>query len=165
MFFDQTFASKIAPEIAERYIGRKVLVVGGGGFLGSNCIEALLCVGAEMSVVCRRGTEVDQRCRHIFRGDARDPELLRGAVEGNDVVFDFLGGAAAVASNQNPLASLDGELRAHLNLFEACAYAQSRPMLMFCSSRLVYGKPDYLPVRRNSPAQTPELLCDQQDYG
>jgi UDP-glucose 4-epimerase len=151
MFADEQFASKIAPLVGNQYCGRKVLVAGGNGFLGANCVEALLALGAKVSIITRKISIPRHGCLSVFDGDARNPTLLRAAVEQQEFVFDFLGGPAAVASNQSPLTSLEGELRAHLALFEACANAPSSPVVMFCSSRLVYGKPEYLPVDESHP--------------
>jgi nucleoside-diphosphate-sugar epimerase len=66
-------------------------------------------------------------------------------------VFDFAGVSGAVESNDNPLRSLEEDCRPHLSLFQACAEAQEPPLVVFCSSRLVYGKPQYLPVDESHP--------------
>jgi UDP-glucose 4-epimerase len=151
MFADEQFVSKVFPLVNTQYRGRRVLVAGGSGFLGANCVEALLALGANVSVINRRIVSSRNKRVTIFSGDARDAGLLRSAVDRQEIVFDFLGGPAAVASNQSALTSLDSELRAHLAIFEACANAQSPPVVLFCSSRLVYGKPEYLPVDESHP--------------
>ena len=125
-----------------------MLVAGADGFLGLNCIHGLQQLGAEISTVTRRASP---RCPHvsgqIFRGDLCDPGLSRTAVKGQSIVFDFLGSSGAAQSNEEPIRSLDEELRAQLNLMLACAQSgDNSPLLMFCSSRLVYGRPRYLPV-------------------
>ena len=65
--------------------------------------------------------------------------------------MDFLGVAGAVDSNRDPNANLDEELRAHLSIFHACAVSRPSPVVLFCSSRLVFGAPRYLPVDENHP--------------
>ena len=151
MFVDDQFVTKITPLVGGRYRGCNVLVAGGGGFLGYNCSEALRSLGAKVSILSRRHPAASDARWKVIRGDARDPVIARSAVEGQEFVFDFLGGPAAVGSNHSPMESLEGELRAHLSLFEACANAKSKPVLMFCSSRLVYGTPEYLPVDESHP--------------
>jgi UDP-glucose 4-epimerase len=151
MFADEHFVSKIAPLVGNQYRGRKALVAGGSGFLGANCVEALQALGAQVSIISRKVPAHLQGRATVFDGDARDRALLRAALEGQEFVFDFLGGPAAVMSNRSPLISLEGELRAHLTLFEACANQPVSPVVMFCSSRLVYGRPEYLPVDESHP--------------
>jgi UDP-glucose 4-epimerase len=56
-----------------------------------------------------------------------------------------MGSAGAVDSNRNPDSNLD-ELRAHLSVYRACAMQSNSPVVLFCSSRLVFGAPKYLPV-------------------
>ena len=133
------------------YRGRKVLVAGADGFLGSNCVAGLQALGADVSILSRHRDVKRSAGLTVFQADARDVDQVRAALLGQTVVFDFLGGAAAVGSNQDPLASLEGELRSHLTLFTTCAQLEPSPLVLFCSSRLVYGKPQYLPVDERHP--------------
>jgi UDP-glucose 4-epimerase len=142
----------VDPSIKDFYRGRKVLVVGADGFLGTNCVEALKSLGAEISIVTRRPQPgVREFSGIVFRGDIRDSKLAQAAVAGQDIVMDFLGAAGAVDSNRDPNSSLEDELRAHLSVFHACAHSHPSPVVLFCSSRLVYGVPKYLPVDENHP--------------
>jgi nucleoside-diphosphate-sugar epimerase len=140
------------PLIKEFYRSRKVLVIGADGFLGTNCIEALKALDAEISIVTRRPQpRVVDFSGSVFRGDVRDPKLVHAAVDGQDIVVDFLGVAGAVDSNRDPNSNLEDELRAHLSIFHACAVSRPSPVVLFCSSRLVFGAPKYLPVDENHP--------------
>ncbi len=140
------------PALREFYRGRKVLVIGADGFLGTNCVEALKALDAEISIVTRRAQpRVADFPGIVFRGDIRDPKLVQAAVEGQEIIVDFLGVAGAVDSNRDPNANLDEELRAHLSIFHACAVSRPSPVVLFCSSRLVFGAPRYLPVDENHP--------------
>jgi UDP-glucose 4-epimerase len=140
------------PSLGEFYRGRKVLVVGADGFLGTNCVEALKALESDISIVTRRAQpRAANISGTVFRGDIRDPELVNAAVHGQDVVVDLLGAAGAVDSNRDPNSSLEDELRAHLSVFQACAVTRHSPVVLFCSSRLVFGVPKYLPVDENHP--------------
>ena len=140
------------PLIKEFYRGRKVLVIGADGFLGTNCLEALKALQSEISIVTRRlQPRVVDFSGTLFRGDIRDPELVQAAVEGQDIVVDFLGAAGAVDSNRDPNSNLEDELRVHLSIFHACALSRPSPVVLFCSSRLVFGVPKYLPIDENHP--------------
>ncbi len=54
-------------------------------------------------------------------------------------------------SNLEPERNLDEECLAHLTLFRACAESPRKPRVVFCSSRLVYGRPQYVPVHERHP--------------
>jgi nucleoside-diphosphate-sugar epimerase len=87
----------------------------------------------------------------MFHGDLRDGSLVRGAVKGQDVVLDLAGASGAAHSNRDPFRHLEDECGPHLGLFQACADSDPPPFLLFCSSRLVYGKPIQLPVDETHP--------------
>jgi len=143
-------SSQKVKALTEFYRGRPVLVVGPDGFLGYNCVLMLRDLGAEVSVLTRRtGSRAAAVANRTFVGDLQDVNKITPAVRCQSVVFDFAGASGAVESNENPLKSIDEDCRPQLNLFEACA--EENCMLMFCSSRLVYGKPQYLPVDEKSP--------------
>jgi UDP-glucose 4-epimerase len=134
------------------YRARRVLVAGADGFLGMNCVGALEKLGAQVSVVTRRESPRAVLSAHqIIHGDLRDPAVARAAVAGQSVVFDFVGSMGAVESNFKPQESLAQECSAQLSLFHACATSTAPPLVMFCSSRLVYGRPQYLPVDEAHP--------------
>jgi nucleoside-diphosphate-sugar epimerase len=82
--------------------------------------------------------------------DVRDTAALTAAVRPQSIVFDFVGASAAIESNRDPKRSLDEDCRAQLSVFQSCARARSA-VVVFCSSRLVYGKPRYLPVDETHP--------------
>lgn len=129
------------------YRRRRVLVVGADGFLGLNCTYALQRLGADITVFTRRVAPRAADCAgSIHHGDLRDLAAVEAAVAGQHVVFDFAGTAGAVKSNQSPEKNLDDDCRPHLNLIQACAETSSSPLVIFCSSRLVYGRPRQLPV-------------------
>lgn len=129
-----------------------MLVVGADGFLGMNCVYALQELQADLSVVTRRA--IPRAVGFVgtaFHGDLRSGSTTRAAVSGQSIVFDFAGTMGAVESNRNPAESLHQECLAQLSLFQACAAAPIPPVVLFCSSRLVYGKPYYLPVDERHP--------------
>jgi len=146
--------------VAGFYRRRKALVVGADGFLGLNCVDALRALGADVSIVSRRARpRAGGGAGKVFRGDLRDRSLARAAVAGQTIVFDFAGVSSAVASNRDPLGHLDAECRGQLNLFHACAETPAAPLVVFCSSRLVYGRPQYLPVDEHHPLAPQSLYA------
>lgn len=140
------------PAVGAFYSQCRVLVIGADGFLGSNCVYALQELGAKVSLLTRRSwPRVTGFSGQVFRGDLRDHALMRSVVTNQDLVFDFAGGLSAVASNAEPQRSLEEDCQAHLSLLQACTTLHQAPVVVFCSSRLVYGKPQYLPVDEAHP--------------
>ncbi|MFQ5973231.1 MAG: NAD-dependent epimerase/dehydratase family protein [Alphaproteobacteria bacterium] len=133
------------------YRDRPVLVLGGDGFLGQNCVRALLGLGARVSSVSRRASLPRKPNLRELTGDLRDLHTVERAVDGQSVVFDFVGVYGPVDSNRHPRNSLLEECLPQLNVAETCARLAQRPRIVFCSSRLVYGKPRHLPVDEAHP--------------
>src|SRR3954467_9144207 len=72
--------------------GRRVLVTGGAGFVGSYLVEDLLAHGATVRVVDDLSTGTFDNLEHLtdvelMRGDLTDPEVAARSVEGVDVVL------------------------------------------------------------------------------
>ncbi len=136
------------------FCDRRVLIAGGDGFLGQNAAKALAGLSADITVLVR---DEAKAARHwpgkILAGDLKDLSVAQRAVNGQDIVLDFVGVTSAVKSNQYPILSLQEECFPHLNLLTACAALPSPPLIVFPSSRLVYGKPLYLPVDEDHPTR------------
>ena len=94
-----------------------------------------------------------------MQGDLRQREVVAEAVQGQSIVFDFAGVSGAVSSNQDPEGFLDRECGPHLQLIRACAETNPQPVITFCSSRLVYGRPTYLPVDENHPLRPQSMYA------
>jgi UDP-glucose 4-epimerase len=132
------------------YRWRRVLVTGADGFLGFNCVRALNRLGANIAILTRSNpSRAALLASDVFCGDLDDRNLIAQAVRNRTIVFDFAGSGGAVGSNGSPGSHQRKEFGAQLNLFECCAEAAA--LLMFCSTRLVYGRPEYLPVDERHP--------------
>lgn len=136
------------------YRDRRVLVVGGGGFLGRNAVKTLSALSADVTVLVRDESNAQRHdAGRVLFGDLKELAVARVAVGGQDIVLNFVGVTSAVHSNRNPCLSLREECFPHLNLLTACAEIPSPPLIVFPSSRLVYGTPLYLPVDEAHPTR------------
>ncbi len=68
-----------------------VLVTGGAGFIGRNCVEALLQRGHSVRVLSRSGRTPDLEGAEGFAGDVRDAQSLAKATDGIDAVIHCVG--------------------------------------------------------------------------
>ncbi len=140
------------------YKGKKALITGGAGFIGLNIIKRLLILGAEITTVDNImspeisnlfATSLSQV--NLVVADIRDENKIERVVQGKDIIFNLAGKSGAADSNRAPLDDLDINCKGHLTILEACRHYNPRTTVLFPSSRLVYGKPSYLPVDENHP--------------
>jgi len=135
------------------YSGRRALVVGGLGYIGTNLVAALFDAGADVTVVTPvRGrhhapwTAVEDRGGRMIEADVRHLDAMRAAVSGHEVVFNVSGQSGALQSVQAPMLDLDVNCAGNLALLEAIRLDAPGAKLVFAGSRLVYGAPHTLPV-------------------
>ena len=147
---------------AQAYRGKRALVTGGLGFIGSHLAQRLLELGSEVTIVdslipdcggnpfnvreIETSVEVDY-------SDVRDGGAMRRLVAGKDFVFNLAGQVSHIDSMNDPETDLDINARAPLSLLEACRDANPDGRVAFAASRQQYGRPRELPVTEDHPLQ------------
>jgi nucleoside-diphosphate-sugar epimerase len=138
--------------------GRRVLVTGGAGFVGSYLVEDLLAQGAHVRVIDDFSTSGRDGLVHaadteVIVGDLRDPEVARAAVDGIEVVMHLAARAyGMLRSMENNPEVLRDNILMSLHVLDACVEADVERVLVVSSS-CVY--PD------DAPIPTPELPVNQ----
>lgn len=127
---------------------KKVLVVGGAGFLGSVLSNKLLDKGYEVRAldVLLYGEEsiqkhLEKEKFELIRGDMRDISRLAEALVGVDAVINLAAIVGDPACGVNPSSTITTNYLANKTLAEACKYHQINRFL-FASSCSVYGEKD-----------------------
>lgn len=142
------------------FAGKRVLVTGGLGFIGSNLVRTLVGYGALVSVVDSLVPEYGGNRRNlagiatkvkIHVADVRDWPRLPSLVEGQHYLFNLAGQTSHMDSMTDPQTDLDINCRAQLAILEACRLHNPKIRIVFASTRQIYGKPDYLPVDEKHP--------------
>ncbi|MBI3872023.1 MAG: SDR family NAD(P)-dependent oxidoreductase [candidate division Zixibacteria bacterium] len=143
--------------------GTPVLVTGAAGFIGSHLVERLLSEGAHVRAFLRydsqnrlgRLTELPESDRAritIVRGDLKDPEAVRRAASGCEVVF-HLGALIAIPfSYQNPTDYVQTNVVGTLHVLNACRDAGVRRLIQTSTSE-VYGTARQVPITLSHPRQ------------
>jgi len=141
--------------VGHYYQGKRVMVTGGLGFIGSNLARALIDLGAEVLLVDSMVADTGANSYNI-RGiedrvstrtvDVRDALAMDRLVRGQDLIFNLAGQVSHIDSMRDPFTDLDINCRAQLSLLEACRHHNAGAKIVFASTRQFYGKPDYLPV-------------------
>ena len=142
------------------YAGRRVLITGGLGFIGSNLARALVALGARVTIVDSLVPEYGGNRRNlaglggrvkVHVADVRDWPRLPRLVQGQDYLFNLAGQTSHMDSMTDPQTDLDINCRAQLAMLEACRQHNPGIRIVFASTRQIYGKPDYLPVDEKHP--------------
>ena len=140
--------------MSEVFTGRRVLITGGLGFIGSNLAHRLV-LGAQLTLVDSLIPEyggnlfnikgIEDRVR-VNISDVRDEHSLRYLVQGQDYLFNLAGQTSHLDSMQDPYTDLEINCRSQLSILEVCRKYNPRINIVFASTRQIYGKPEYLPV-------------------
>jgi UDP-glucose 4-epimerase len=150
----------IAPELADAFRGRRVLITGGLGFLGSTLARELVAAGAHVLVVDSLVPEYggslenvrDIRDRLTINiSDVRDVHSLRHLIRGQDVLFNLAGQTSHIDSMVDPHTDLEINSTSQLSILETCRNYNPDVRVVFASTRQIYGRPRYLPVDEDHP--------------
>lgn len=134
--------------------GKRVLVAGGGGFIGSHVVERLVAAGARvtaagrLSPASRRNLKAVWKDVRPLKADLLDPAACRRACRGQDVALNLAARVAGVGYNSRHHATMFRDnMTLAMNMLEAARRAGVRRFLVV-SSACVY--------RRDCPIPTPE---------
>lgn len=126
------------------YNGRKVLVTGGCGFIGSHIVEKLVDLGATVTILDNLSTgslaNIASVKDHVtlIKGDIADFQDCLRAAQGQSVIFHLAALLSVQDSMQNPQNYFDINVRGTTNLLEA-ARINNVHCFIFSSSAAVYG--------------------------
>jgi UDP-glucose 4-epimerase len=119
------------------------LIAGGAGSVGQDLAASLAAKGHRIRVLDKQPLH-DKHVQSI-QGSLEDKRLVQDALQGIDSVIHL-----AWSFSDDPLELLQGDLKGHVVLLEACAAAKvSR--LFYASTAVVYGKPTEQPITEDSP--------------
>jgi NAD dependent epimerase/dehydratase len=137
--------------------GKRVLVTGAGGFIGSHLTERLVQEGAAVRAFVHynalgRAGWLDQRSSgaDIMAGDVCDRDSVRHAVEGTEVVFHLAALIGIPYSYQAPLQYVRTNVEGTLNVLQACREA-GVGRLVHTSTSEVYGTARTVPISEDHP--------------
>ncbi|GIV69205.1 NAD-dependent epimerase/dehydratase family protein [Caldilinea sp.] len=139
----------------QRYAGKKTLITGGLGFIGSNLARRLVDLGAQVTVVDSLIPDYggnlfniagyEDRLR-VNIADVRDPYSMRALVKGQDILFNLAGQVSHMDSMLDPFTDLEINARSQLSILEACRLENPEVRIVYAGTRQQYGRPRYLPL-------------------
>jgi UDP-glucose 4-epimerase len=135
-----------------RFRGKKVLVTGGAGFVGSNLVDQLIEEGADVTVLDDLFTGRKENIDHFkeirfIQGSVTDVELINQLVQKNELVFN-LAVRNIIVSTKSPLLDFQVNTGGMFNiLLAAKTFGIGR--IVYTSSASIYGNPRYLPINED----------------
>jgi len=144
-------------------MSKKVLLTGADGFIGSHLVEELLAQGYQVKAFCYYNSfnswgwldsfpkeKLDQI--EIFMGDVRDPNGVRTAMKGCDMVFHLAALIAIPYSYHSPDSYVDTNVKGTLNIIQAAKDLGIERVLVTSTSE-IYGTAQYVPIDEIHPKQ------------
>ena len=148
------------PAFAPAFKGKRVLITGGLGFIGSNLARRLVGLGAHVTLVdslipeyggnLRNVAGIERKVR-VNISDVRNHHGLPALLRGEHFLFNLAGQTSHMDSMTDPETDLEINCRAQLSILEACRKHNPKLRVVFASTRQIYGRPDYLPVDERHP--------------
>jgi nucleoside-diphosphate-sugar epimerase len=150
--------------------GRRILVTGGSGFIGSSLVKALLLAGHRLRVLDDNSRGNARRLKEVaadidfITGDIRNAEAVAAAAEGMEEVHHlaFVNGTEFFYTA--PELVLDVGVRGMINVIDACR-RHGIGILLLASSSEVYQTPPKVPTDEAAPLAVPDPLNPRYSYG
>jgi NAD dependent epimerase/dehydratase len=145
-------------------MGKRVLVTGAGGFIGSHLVDRLVRDGHRVRALVRYNGRDDhghldalpadvQAEVEVERGDLKDPAAVHKAVGGQEWVF-HLGALIAIPySYQNPFDVVQTNVVGTAHVLDACRASGCLQRVVLTSTSEVYGTARRVPIDEGHPLQ------------
>jgi len=141
--------------------GKKILVTGAGGFIGSHLVEELVKNGCKVRAFVHynsfnRWGWLDYTGKNtrdsidVFTGDIRDPYGVKKAVKGCDIIFHLAALISIPYSYHSPEAYVDTNIKGTLNMLQA-AKELGMEKIIHTSTSEVYGTAQFIPISEKHP--------------
>ncbi len=126
-------------------MGKKCLVLGGDGFLGSHLVDDLLTRGYDVRVFDRFRKGHIKNLKHVkgvvefYKGDFLNKRHLSRALKGVDYVFHFVSLSTPASTANNPQREIKLNLEGTLQLLDLCVKAGVKKVIYPSSGGAIYG--------------------------
>ncbi|MEG1446359.1 MAG: NAD-dependent 4,6-dehydratase LegB [Ruthenibacterium sp.] len=144
-------------------MSKTVMVTGADGFIGSHLTEELVKKGEKVKAFCYYNSFgtcgwLDTLAPEIrneiefFMGDIRDPNGVRTAMKGQEIVYHLAALIAIPFSYHSPDSYVDTNIKGTLNVLQAARELDTKRLLITSTSE-VYGTAQYVPIDEKHPYQ------------
>lgn len=152
--------------LKEQFKDKKVCITGGAGFIGSNLALELIKLGAKVTVLDAmlpmygannsNLAEIADKIT-VIKTAMDDKTQLVKWLAGADFIFNLAGLTSHADSIKDPSLDLELNTVSQLNLMEACRELETRAIIVFTSTRSIYGETGPGPVTEECPVNPPDI--------
>ena len=132
------------------YSGKRILITGGTGYLGTGLARALRDEQCEIICLDRPRKQASPiegtACIHQVQGDVRHRAAWESALTDVDVVFHFAAQTSVPVAREDPQADFEANVLPMLHLLEICRLKGRHPVVVFAGTVTEAGIPARLPV-------------------
>jgi len=153
--------------MANEYGNKKVLITGGLGFIGSNLAIKLVELGADVTIVDvlwpnhggnKFNIESVKKQVYVNICDIRDKNAMNVLAKDKDFIFHLAGQCSHVLGQVDPYPDIDINIHGTAVVVESVKLNAPDAMIVFTSTRGVYGTVDKLPVSEDTPTNPKGLF-------
>lgn len=149
-----------SPRLSGYYSGKRVLVTGGMGFIGSNLVRHLVRLGASVTVIDAcfpdQGANLFN-LREVLEdlvlvvADIGSSNEISSYIVDQELVFNLASCISHIGSLHNPLQDLERNCFSQLRFLSALSELSPRARVIYTGSRSQYGNPVYAPIDEDHP--------------
>ncbi len=153
-------------DLADQYKGKKILITGGLGFIGSTLAYKLIEYGADVLLIDSLFPEYGGNMFNIHGiepkvkvniSDVRDRYSMNYLVKGKDYIFNLAGTLSHIDSMKDPFTDLEINCVAQLSILEALRHNNPEAKILFAGTRGQYGRAKKLPVTEDHLMQPTDV--------
>jgi len=146
--------------VLKKFTGKKVLITGGLGFIGSNLAIQLNKLGADVNIMDAMISDYGGNFFNIENikddisvniSDIRDRNSINILVRDMDFIFHLAGQSSHILSLTDPYPDIDINITGTVNLVEACRKYNPDVKIIYTGTRGQYGPTQKLPVSEDAP--------------
>jgi len=136
-------------DLSEGYCNKKILVTGGGGFIGSNLANRLVNLGAEVTLMDSKLINhgfnefnlknIKDKVKLDY-SDIRDEQAVIKNISGKDIIFNLAAHVGEKNSLENPELDREINIGGHKIVLDLILKNNPQARIIFTGSRLQYGK-------------------------
>lgn len=141
-------------DMNKNMVGKRCILLGGGGFIGTNLCRKLIAEGAEVIVVSPQVIEEEALMGAVWvRATLDDMDKIEACIQTGDYVFHMVSTSVPGSSNENIFADVASNVLPTLKLLEVLRYKDIAKLVFLSSGGTVYGK--------DVPIPTPETAANE----
>jgi UDP-glucose 4-epimerase len=130
---------------------KRILVIGGSGFIGRNLIEKLLTLHFKIRLLDVLKPNWLTNNIEFIEGNFTSEFILEDAVSNVDYIFHLASTTLPKSSNDDPVYDITSNLTGTIKLLEVAVKYKIKKFVFVSSGGTIYGIPNMLPVSENAP--------------